>query len=926
MNNEMNHKSKLKTYHIILLGCFLSFLLIANSNNVNNKRMTNKLNKEKTELFNKIIFGRRLETTSNPGQTLTQGDGEEEVEMYETDIVCLRASKELRDYYNNSATLKDLEISDGSIECKEKDEAYMKALIAIVKSLLGGDNEEEEVKEDEQQPSDNNDGGSRLRNLIEFNEEMKTNLITYGKSILPVIIALAMSILCIFGWIICCFCNCCNCCCCCCCKKPGCKIPCFLFTYVFYALAVAVCVYGLTQTNTIFTGLANTECSILRFFDEILYGEMKQTRPRWAGIEGINSILSELSTVITNMGESTYQALEEGMDNIADEEEAFELQLQNSGNEFYDNGNYMLGTFSKDYTGENKYISINVEVGGNTIKQNINLTGIFTLDLITRFGRYVQGDPNDETNNSHYEPEESVLYAWNYEYSTIAGFANRYMENARLGFQDILTRNLGKIQNTLNDAQGKFDDLKKPFDDIHGQISSSIYDYSKLIDDYGKIGVKYVFLALALLNILLAFFILLICMCSGKLCTNCCCCRCWCKFMTHLLWNILALLMIITFLVGSIIALIGKLGGDVMSIISFVMSQENFDSENPLLIDKLGSASQYLNCCLNGDGDIAGQLNLSNSIGSFDQIYEAQSRIDQAIENFTMVRDTHLAYNGAKDFYEKRIKYEEDFILLNNTADTIPIAFSMIIDLLNENIDEAKKEKWDYQNGDKTKTCSSDIDIDIDDHTNNIKFHPSTCKPNDRDWIEELRNKDQSQLTDKEKNILNYADLITDSVDIINNLNLFKDKIDTLLGSYQRYLGSFLTTLNTFSETIASITNILEDYIGHDTTQTFSFLNGKFIGTNLKIVLKYLKYSLGKDLYKVGLCLIIVGCSLIFSISVTILLIVIINISIDNNKMFGQEDDLNIAPYETEDNLNTDSNYRKPRRRSSRRKSNRNNY
>ena len=62
----------------------------------------------------------------------------------------------------------------------------------------------------------------------------------------------------------------------------------------------------------------------------------------------------------------------------------------------------------------------------------------------------------------------------------------------------------------------------------------------------------------------------------------------------------------------------------------------------------------------------------------------------------------------------------------------------------------------------------------------------------------------------------------------------------------------------------------------------FSFVNGKFIGTNIKIILKYLKYSLGKDLYTVGLCLIIVGCSLILSISSTILLIAIVNFSLKN--------------------------------------------
>ena len=78
-------------------------------------------------------------------------------------------------------------------------------------------------------------------------------------------------------------------------------MPCFLFTYVFYALVVAVCIYGLTQTKNIFTGLADTECSLLQFFDQILYGEVKEITPKWIGINEIDTILANLETRIQEM-------------------------------------------------------------------------------------------------------------------------------------------------------------------------------------------------------------------------------------------------------------------------------------------------------------------------------------------------------------------------------------------------------------------------------------------------------------------------------------------------------------------------------------------------------------------------------------------------------------------------------------------------
>ena len=938
-DEEYKIKSKLKFYHIILLGTCLGILLVVNSNYVNNKRIETKLNKEKGDLFNKIIYGRKLDELTQVEAGLQEVE-EEEIEVYATDEICSKASQELQNYYNNSATLKDIGVNEGSIECEDREKDYMKALISIVKSLLGAESEEEEEDEGDGQGNGGQiNGGSpqddgldyRLRNLFELNEKTKTNLITYGKHILPLVVFLAMAFISIIGWIFCCFCCCCNCCCCCCCKKPGCKIPCFIFTYLLYAGVVAICFYGLTQTNKIFTGLSNTECSILRFFDEILFGEMKETRPKWAGIEGINNILSELSGVISSMGPSTYQTLENGLDSIESEQEAFEESLKNAGEMFYDNGYYMDEIYSKDYSHKRNYFSVLVNEHGyqESIKA-FDYDDRCILDIIYYFGRYIP--EKDE-----YEPNPSVLYLWDLEYSTIASEANSNLQTAKEGFKDILDDNLDLIRDTLADAQSKLNDLKKPFDNVYDKIATSLYNYANLIDSYGKQGVLLVFGVLALFNIIIAVLMLFLCMCSGKVCVDCCCCRCFCKFFTHILWNILALLMIITFLVGSIIGLVGTIGGDMMSVLSFIMSKENFEAENPVILDKLGGALQYLNCCMNGDGDIAGQLNISGQIGSFDQIYTAQDKIEEAINNFSQVLEIHFAYNFGSEFYNSTLNYtnfhpefppgldapEVDIpvIAYNPKNITKSLNLSLLIDQLNERIGESKNEKWDLVDGDKRKKCyagSADDPI-----SGSVKYHPSTCKPNDRDWITDLiSNGDEGEYI--KKDIINYAQLITDVVEMIENLKdregtegSYLSTINNLLYSYQNYLGSFIEVLKDFNQTINSITGILEEYIGNNSTDTFSFLNGKFIGTNLKIVLKFLKYSLGKDLYTVGLCLVIVGCSLIFSISTTILMIVIINVDIDANKEFAKEEQ--IAEFDTEQD-ELDSKPRKRRHSLSRRK------
>ena len=144
----------------------------------------------------------------------------------------------------------------------------------------------------------------------------------------PFIIFLAFGILAIIGWIVCCICCCCDCCCCCCCKKEGCKIPCFIFTYVFYALVIAVSFYGLTQASKIFEGLSNTQCSLLKFFEQVLNGEIKTERPRWAGINGINTLLDRLIEEIRDIKADTGTSLSGGISDISTKKGNFQWKMQ----------------------------------------------------------------------------------------------------------------------------------------------------------------------------------------------------------------------------------------------------------------------------------------------------------------------------------------------------------------------------------------------------------------------------------------------------------------------------------------------------------------------------------------------------------------------------------------------------------------------
>ena len=196
-----------------------------------------------------------------------------------------------------------------------------------------------------------------------------------------------------------------------------------------------------------------------------------------------------------------------------------------------------------------------------------------------------------------------------------------------------------------------------------------------------------------------------------------------------------------------------------------------------------------------------------------------------------------------------------------------------IIFLLNEinSITQSvKSEKWDIECS-STYTCVSGNNND-ENIPDNICFHPKNCLSSYRDWI----------LSSTNTVLKTKANIIQDMNELINK-NEYKNVVDILKAQYEIFLDTYITALGKFNSTIKEITTTIEKYTGKD-GGIFSFVNCNFIGTNLKVILKYLKESLGGDLYTIGICLILVGYSLAFSISFTIFLIIVINANIDNKK------------------------------------------
>ena len=819
--DKTNLKTRLKPYHIILLSCILSSFLILNSNHVNNQRKEAHLNKEKNELFTKIIKGRMLSSQENSA----------------TEEICSRASDDLNEYYK-TGDLSKIDLDDDAIECEDKDKSYMKALIEVVRSLIDGD--------DNSNDDDNGDGDDgTLRNLKEID---KDNLIEYLMRVLPFIIFLAFGILAIFGWIVCCFCCCCDCCCCCCCKKEGCKIPCFIFTYVFYALVIAVSFYGLTQASKIFEGLSNTQCSLLKFFEQVLNGEIKTERPRWAGINGINTLLDRLIEEIRDIKARTATSLSGGISDISSEKANFQTEMEDAGKSFFESdGTTYKAKYLKNYNTYSHY----------------SFKDEYVLDIVMRFGK---------KESSGYT-SKSFLYLWNEEFSTVAQNADSYLNTANKGFSDILGPSFDSVIDGLGKGKDNLDKLTKPFTNAENKISDILSKFSEEVDKYGKMSVNIVFGVLMGMNVALAVLVLLIYCCSTKSFTNCCCCRCLFKSCTHVLWNILSLMMILAFIIGSVLGLVGNIGGDMMSLVSFIMSKENFDNtDNPLILNKLKDAKKYIKRCIHDDGDISQELDLNSALNSFNDINRVENDITEAKNTFNSIKEECLTFNRIKQLLEEERDYKRDtslFPVHDVDSDRMLIGYNSFLTKINEFALDSSNIRWSNES-----TNENQCTVALEDE--NSYYHPKYCKPK---HFKDSQNDDFKVYADILNDIdgmVEYAndddEAKTDSV-----INVIKK----LKGAYETFLGGYSTVLGTFETTIHRITDLVRQYSSDD--NAFSFLNGKFIGINLKIVLKYLKYSLGKDLYTVGICLVVVGFSLILSVSCTIFLIVYINIELKKN-------------------------------------------
>ena len=849
-----------KFYYIIILGISLGYLIIINTNNIN--KLKSKIN----NIVKKDVHLAR----NNPKRIL---DYLPNNETRLTNEVCSIASKKLN-YYLETSDLSNIDIDEGLEKIQDGEKDYIHALTHIIQNniyqIVNYENE------NEYENSDNSD------------------IIKYLKHILPFVIFFFISFICIIGWLSCCICTCCNCCCCCCCKKVKCITPCLIFNFIFYIIIISICIYGLAKSKTIFTGVADAHCSFLKLFNNIINGEAKETKPKWIGTEKIINNLLDLKNNFEN--EKIYKHLDSFdsyFDAIEKAKYSFNSKLKDSCKKFYkEDGINLLEGYFIEYPNYNYYFIEKINEG-EIFESTFYLKNKYVLDFIYNFGKY----------HSENESFSGLISLWDEEISQINKEVTKAMVEIIQNFIIIKGFNYYNIIYQLNEANNELNDLFEPLNLIFKNKSKTLNKFSKILVKVNLISTIF-FSVLILMIILLAFLFIFV-----KLGYELTCCK---KALIIIIINILSILMILSFLLGSIIALIGKIGGDFASAFSYIISYDNFNNyENPILIDIFGSGKKIIEEILIGEGNLSKSFNLYEYKENFDSIIKNKKEIEKNLESLTNLKNNYPAYNFLKSILKNKTEFINDTELYYYNSDNLfssdiidKINLDEVLYLLNNSIGGFNDERWDISNGDKNFMCFIGQNEFITSYKNLL--HPWACEPIDRYWIQ------YSNFYVK-----NYAKISSDIIDLLKFADGTKNPgvygfqnyysiLDELKYEYNDYLNKLIYSLENF---LSSITNIIfplenEFGIGND---SFGFLDGKIIKINYKILLTYLKNSLGKDFYILGLFFIIIGFSLCLITSFSILLMIIIDLT-QKKKIIENNFNLNNL-YLNPNNIYNDNNY-----------------
>lgn len=701
-------------------------------------------------------------------------------------------------------------------------------------------------------------------NMIESKGDIKDNLLAYLKHAAASFIFLILSIIAIVAWIFFGFYCCCNCCCCCCCKKEECKTT-FLFVPLLFDLVIVIsCVSGIFSSNKMFRGLADVECSLMKFISEINIGEKRENEVKWLGFEEIGKIFEKIKNKINEIKTQTEIELNANYEELINQKENFPISIKDT----YED---MLDPFDSDspLIFDEKYLIHIIR------EDTLDKLDVGVLDILYNYGPM--------------KTDDTFLYLLNEQYTVMTENSDEYLETAHKCFENILTDN--SVNEIIDSAYESLKEINTSVNDIKDTIAQYVTEYSDPIESYGKYIVKIIYIIIISLACFSAFSVVMMYVSAIEYCYGKCCCgKGLTKTLSHISWNLMSLVVVLSFAICGIVFLISYLGKDLVQVITIIVGQNNLYNKRPILIK--GNVSNYFNVCLHGDGDLGFLLGLTSNDSStydFDQLNGIINDIIVAKEKIE--QDDVVIKNFKESLEARKNKHDVNIYDFNST---VLMNLDKLIANFNELIKDTIFDVWTLN-----YTCPENyLLIHCPENESMIERKDETLEIkeclNFQEWKENYAIRYQSShshviyiLHETYNTILKtgnyYVNVVNNITEYIEDeekpLHILEEKIVIVEEAYKNVINAYKNALNIYNKTIYDLVSVFNE-LNKGGDSLFSFLNCRFIANNVFIILNNLQGSFAGSVQTIGITLVFSSFGMLFSIIFTILEVIILKVSL----------------------------------------------
>ena len=628
-----------------------------------------------------------------------------------------------------------------------------------------------------------------LLDMFEGNTDT-SNITKYVVRLLAFVIFIVFGILSIFGWFICC---CCCCCPCCCCNQTAknqylCRLIAFLMSMGMFVVIIGLSSYGLIDLQNIMKGLNGMSCTVFKLYTEVKDGQEAEITPKWTGINNIQNKLVEISQTVENIGNNRVGIFNKNP-SLDDKETNFKTSLSGAANHV-----------------SNKKIT---DASSTTIN--------ITPDYVT-----------------NYYPVETVgktAYQINFEFDQLLIKSKDIISQADSSSLKIVEQS-SDITGVINDIDSLFNDFGSALDSFSGSIAEPWMDYQKTITNYGNFGCNIFFGVLVGLSGLIIGLTIVFVLLKIK----------FLKIFIIIFWNILVLIMILTFIIGGVFGLLGIIGKDGTSVIYYLISEENLNSTPPKIIpDSIGS---YIDVCMHGDGDLSSKFPKVGGLDEMEKLNQLKQQLDATKAELQQFTGSTTISNNNNYLLQTKDSFSD---ASNTIRDKYinPLNLALKNCNINEKVEDSQKNCGGY-----TYTPFS-ASLPVNTNKKCLLFSEWTT----------------AQLKARYTGCSNIDPLIDDigkiknvNDQIINEIIAINKALD---GEFISVIDFVIKILDEIDEKLITPTNQVLGEIGNDPEKSFisTLINCRFLGDHIKMIYTNIHYGLGNNFYNFAIIIETISCA-----------------------------------------------------------------